>query len=137
MSENGRLSPTTVAAIAVVIAVLSLGVALGVLLKPEPKSTTDRFLESISQPAEPKHVEPAELEDTVRDKLAEQVGMAPKSVECPEPGLEARVGAKLTCELTAPNGDRVDVELSATQTSGSKVNFDFEVGTTVRPADGG
>lgn len=75
-----------------------------------------------------------ELEKTVTTKLKDQVGIAPKSVECPEEGLEAKVGATQTCVLTAPNGDQVDVKLVAKRVDGSNVNFDFEVGTNVKKA---
>jgi hypothetical protein len=75
-----------------------------------------------------------ELEKTVTTKLKEQVGIAPKSVECPEEGLDAKVGAKQTCVLTAPNGDQVDVVLTATKVDGSNVNFDFKVGTEIKKA---
>ncbi|MFT4034493.1 MAG: DUF4333 domain-containing protein [Patulibacter sp.] len=67
-----------------------------------------------------------ELEKTVSQKLKAQVGVSPKKVECPE-GLDAKVGAKVTCVLTAPNGDRYDVALTAKQVDGSNVNFDFKV----------
>ena len=72
-----------------------------------------------------------ELEKTVSTKLKQQVGVAPKSVACPDTGLEAKVGAKVTCVLTADNGDKVDVFLTATKVDGSNVNFDFKVGTKV------
>jgi galactitol-specific phosphotransferase system IIB component len=75
-----------------------------------------------------------ELEKTVTTKLKDQVGVAPKSVSCPDEGLEAKVGAKVTCELTAPNGDKVDVFLTATKVDGSNVNFDFKVDTKVKKA---
>lgn len=75
-----------------------------------------------------------ELEKTVTSKLKDQVGIAPKSVECPEEGLKAEVGATQTCVLTAPNGDQVDVKLTAKKVDGSNVNFDFEVGTEVKKA---
>lgn len=75
-----------------------------------------------------------ELEQTVTTKLKQQVGVAPKAVDCPSEGLEAKVGAKQTCVLTAPNGDKVDVMLTATKVDGSNVNFDFKVGTKVTKA---
>jgi Domain of unknown function (DUF4333) len=75
-----------------------------------------------------------ELEKTVTTKLKAQVGVAPKKVDCPDEGLEAKVGAKTTCVLTAPNGDQVDVALTATKVDGSNVNFDFKVGTDVKKA---
>lgn len=75
-----------------------------------------------------------QLEKTVSTKLKEQVGAAPKSVECPSTGLKAEVGAKATCTLTAPNGDKVKVYLTATDVNGNNVNFKFKVGTEVEKA---
>jgi hypothetical protein len=75
-----------------------------------------------------------ELEKTVSAKLKAQVGVTPKKVECPDTGLDATVGATTTCVLTAPNGDQVDVALTATKVDGSNVNFDFKVGTDVKKA---
>ena len=75
-----------------------------------------------------------QLEKTVTTKLKEQVGAAPKSVDCPASGLKAEVGAKATCTLTAPNGDKVKVYLTATDVNGNNVNFTFKVGTQVEKA---
>ncbi len=75
-----------------------------------------------------------ELEKSVTSKLEEKVGVKPKKVDCPEAGLEAKVGSKVTCVLTAPNGDQVDVLLTAKTVEGSNVNFDFEVGSKVTKA---
>ncbi|MEH3053144.1 MAG: DUF4333 domain-containing protein [Patulibacter minatonensis] len=77
-----------------------------------------------------------ELERTVSDKLLEKVKVKPKKVDCPESGLEAKVGAKATCVLTAPNGDQVDVLVTAKKVEGSNVSFDFEVGQKVKKAAG-
>ena len=40
------------------------------------------------------------------------------TVECPE-GIEAEAGREFECELTAPNGDLVSVEVNLTDDDGS------------------
>ncbi|MBO9532464.1 MAG: DUF4333 domain-containing protein [Solirubrobacteraceae bacterium] len=76
-------------------------------------------------------VPPDDLEKSVAAELKTKIGVSPKKVDCPE-GLDAETGAKATCVLTAPNGDRYDIELTATDVKGSDVNFTFKVGDTAK-----
>ena len=62
----------------------------------------------------------AELEDELRVQLSEDAGVDPDdvTVECPD-DIEAEAGREFQCELTAPNGDLVSVEVTLTDDDGS------------------
>lgn len=77
-------------------------------------------------------VDSAELESQVKAAITKEVGTAPKSIECPEECLKGEVGAKQTCELTAPNGDRLDVFVTVTEVDGNDIRFTSQVGTEIR-----
>jgi hypothetical protein len=61
-----------------------------------------------------------ELEDELRVQLSEDAGVDPNdvSVECPE-DIDVETGRQFECELTAPNGDLVSVEVTLTDDDGS------------------
>lgn len=64
-------------------------------------------------------IDSADLESELADQLAPQAGVDPAdvSVSCPD-GQEAKEGSKFSCELTAPNGDEVQVDVTLTDDSG-------------------
>ena len=61
-----------------------------------------------------------DLENQLRVQLSEDAGVDPDevSVECPE-DIQAEAGRQFDCELTAPNGDLVAVEVTLTDDDGS------------------
>lgn len=64
-------------------------------------------------------IDSADLENELADQLAPQAGVDPSdvSVSCPD-DQEVEKGAKFQCELTAPNGDKVPVNVTLTDDSG-------------------
>ncbi|MCB0875498.1 MAG: DUF4333 domain-containing protein [Solirubrobacterales bacterium] len=64
-------------------------------------------------------IDSADLESELADQLAPQAGVDPAdvSVSCPD-DQEAKEGSKFSCELTAPNGDKVRVDVTLTNDSG-------------------
>ncbi|MQA10671.1 MAG: DUF4333 domain-containing protein [Pseudonocardiaceae bacterium] len=67
----------------------------------------------------------AEVERQVTDELTKQVGQRPDKVECPE-DLEAEVGTKMRCELTAGN-QKYGVNLNVTSAEDDRVRFGIKV----------
>jgi hypothetical protein len=65
-----------------------------------------------------------ELETQITDKLEEQVGQRPASVECPDE-VEVEVGAAFQCTLTADDGTTLPVNGTVTDEEGG---FEIEVG---------
>jgi hypothetical protein len=65
-------------------------------------------------------IDAADLEASLADQLAPQAGVDPGdvSVACPD-DQEAKKGSKFECELTAPNGDVVQVDVTLTDDEGS------------------
>jgi hypothetical protein len=59
----------------------------------------------------------ADLEQTTKERLTEVVGIAPKSIDCPD-AIEAKKGTKGRCTLTAPNGDEIGVTIHVTDDDG-------------------
>lgn len=72
-------------------------------------------------------VSQSELEQLISDKLEEEVGQKPDNIDCPD-GLDAKVGAKQTCTLTAGE-DSLSVSVVATKVNKETgtVSFDIEV----------
>ena len=64
-------------------------------------------------------IDSADLEKQLADQLAPQAGVDPAdvSVSCPE-DQEVEKGAEFQCELTAPNGDKVQVDVTLTNDDG-------------------
>ncbi len=60
-----------------------------------------------------------DLAKQVKEKLTQSVGQAPKSVTCPS-DLEAKVGAKVTCDLVTPEGKHLDAKIVATKVDGKE-----------------
>jgi hypothetical protein len=60
-----------------------------------------------------------ELEDELRRQLAPQGGVRPEeiAVSCPD-DQKAEEGRRFACTLTAPNGDRVRVDVTLTDDRG-------------------
>ena len=79
------------------------------------------------------YVVKGEVETQVAAQLGQEVGEEPDEVTCPT-GLDATVGAALTCTLTAA-GDEADVDVEVTEVEGSDVAFDIEVAGSVDRAD--
>jgi len=65
-------------------------------------------------------IDTGELENQLRVQLSEDAGGDPDDVivECPE-DIRAEAGRQFECELTAPNGDLVAVEVTLTDDDGS------------------
>ncbi len=70
-------------------------------------------------------IDNADLEGKLKDQLSADAGVDPAnvSVECPEDEA-AEKGNEFDCELTAPNGDKVTVNVSITNDDGG---FEAEV----------
>jgi hypothetical protein len=64
-------------------------------------------------------IDAADLEKQLADQLAPQANVDPAdvSVACPE-DQEIEKGAEFQCELTAPNGDKVQVDVTLTDDEG-------------------
>ena len=64
-------------------------------------------------------IDSAKLEDELRVQLSEDAGVDPEgvSVSCPD-DIEAEEGDEFNCELTAPNGDIVQVDVTLTNDDG-------------------
>lgn len=64
-------------------------------------------------------IDTGELEALLRVQLSEDAGVDPDlvTVECPE-DIEAEEGRRFECELTAPNGDLVVVDVILTDDDG-------------------
>ena len=61
----------------------------------------------------------ADLESQLAEQLSADAGVDPEevSVSCPE-DVEVEEGTEFECELTAPNGDEVTVEVTLTDDEG-------------------
>jgi hypothetical protein len=62
-------------------------------------------------------VDRADLERQLTDQLGRSAGVQPKGVACPE-DVEIERGRHFDCTLTAPNGDRVRVDVTLTNDDG-------------------
>ncbi len=64
-------------------------------------------------------IDTASLEQELTDQLSKDAGVDPANVStsCPE-DQEAKEGNKFDCTLTAPNGDKVTVNVTLTNDSG-------------------
>ena len=78
-----------------------------------------------------KTVEQAELEKQVKKSLTEEVGEAPKAINCPG-DIEAKVDAKTRCTLVASDDSELDVDVRVTSVDGDTTKFDIQVGDKVR-----
>ncbi len=86
-------------------------------------------------PAEPENtgvsedeaVHKARVAQTISDKLAAGTGKRPDRVTCPE-HLPARVGATISCELTASSNT---FGVTVTSVNGKQVNYNFKVDDSV------
>lgn len=65
------------------------------------------------------------VEMTVSDRLAEEVGQAPDKVECPG-DLTGKVGTTMRCTLTF-QGDTIGLTVTVTGVDGTTVKFDIAV----------
>ena len=72
-----------------------------------------------------KTIDSADLESQLADQLSAQAGVKASqvSVDCPD-DQKVEKGAEFTCNLTAPNGDDVTVNVTLTDDSG---NYDATV----------
>ena len=62
-------------------------------------------------------IDTADLEAKLQRQLSQGAGPEAKSVDCPE-DIEIEKGKKFNCTLTAPNGDKVRVEVTLTDDEG-------------------
>jgi sRNA-binding carbon storage regulator CsrA len=67
----------------------------------------------------------SDVEEQITSQLAEQVGVSPKNVTCPE-DLVGEEGASTVCTLEA-DGEEYDVAVEVTGVDGTNVNFSIEV----------
>ena len=65
----------------------------------------------------------AELEEALVKQLGDNAGVEPKSVDCPD-DITIEKGKKFDCTLTAPNGEKVPVNVTLTNNDGG---FNAEV----------
>lgn len=75
----------------------------------------------------------SDVETTIADKLEEQTGQRPETVECPE-DLEAKEGATMRCELR-DSGIKLGVKVNVTEVDGDKAKFDIEVDDAAETID--
>jgi hypothetical protein len=70
----------------------------------------------------------SEVESKASEALSKQVGQTPKSIDCPS-DLDAEVGAKETCVLTADDGTTFDMtaEITSVNEDDDTVEFHFQV----------
>lgn len=68
-------------------------------------------------------VDKGELAKEISSQLEQQVGHAPKSVDCPE-NLKGEVGAQVRCEVT-DGSEKYGVNVTVTKVEGEEVNFDI------------
>lgn len=71
-------------------------------------------------------VDSDKLEDEVADRLEEQVGQRPESVDCPS-DLEGALDAEVRCTLTTQDGQEYGVTVTVASVEGENVNFDIQV----------
>lgn len=71
------------------------------------------------------YVDKRDVEITIADKLEEQTGERPETIECPD-DLEATEGATMLCELR-DGGVKLGVNVVVNEVDGDTVNFDIEV----------
>jgi hypothetical protein len=76
-------------------------------------------------------VDEAEVESQAEKAITEQVGQAPKRIDCPG-DLKAEKGEKMTCTLVAGDDSELDVEVTVTSAEDGNAKFDVQVGTEVR-----
>ncbi|MEV6104907.1 DUF4333 domain-containing protein [Streptomyces sp. NPDC051940] len=67
-----------------------------------------------------------DLEKKVTTTLTEKVGQAPKSVDCPDK-LKAEEGATTRCTLTAEDGSKIGLTVTAGKPDGDDVPIDIKV----------
>jgi hypothetical protein len=70
----------------------------------------------------------SEVESKASEAISKEVGQTPKSIDCPS-DLEAEVGAKETCVLTADDGTTYDMtaEITSVNEDDDTVEFQFQV----------
>ena len=76
-------------------------------------------------------VEEADVEAQAKEAITQQVGQAPKEIDCPG-DLTAEEGEKMTCTLVAGDDSELDVEVTVTSVEDGNARFDVQVGTEVR-----
>lgn len=82
---------------------------------------------SVTKNSSSDSVETGELEKQVTNSLTEQVGQAPKDVDCPNE-LEAEEGARTRCTLTTPDGIKYGLTVTADRKSSEEaVQIDIKV----------
>ncbi|MFC8045651.1 DUF4333 domain-containing protein [Nocardia sp. NPDC057353] len=79
---------------------------------------------SVSIGGDPKIAE-ADLENSVQQTLAEEVGQTPDAIDCPG-DLNGSVGTTMRCTLTA-GGDTLGLTVTVTSVEGDTVNYDVQV----------
>ncbi|GAB3410793.1 DUF4333 domain-containing protein [Flindersiella endophytica] len=67
----------------------------------------------------------ADLEKSVKDTLAKQVGQTPDSIDCPG-DLTGKTGTTMRCTLKA-GGDELGLTVTVTGVEGSTVKYDVKV----------
>ncbi len=72
-----------------------------------------------------------DLENEVKSVLTQQIGQAPKEIDCPG-DLKAEKGEKMTCTLVADDGSKVDTEVTVTSAEDGKAKFNVQVANEVR-----
>ena len=64
-----------------------------------------------------KKLNTSDLESKLKTQLGANAGVQPRSVDCPD-DITVEKGKKFDCTLTAPNGDRVTVNVTLTNDKG-------------------
>ncbi|MBF6138187.1 DUF4333 domain-containing protein [Nocardia otitidiscaviarum] len=70
-------------------------------------------------------VEETELENSIKQTLTDQVGVAPDAIDCPG-DLRGKEGTTMRCTLTA-GADTLGLTVTVTGTDGDTVNYDVQV----------
>lgn len=76
-------------------------------------------------------IDEQDLEDEVKRVVAEQVGQDPKEVDCPG-DVDAKKGEKMRCTLTAPDGTKVEANVTIESAEGDDARFSVELGDEVK-----
>jgi hypothetical protein len=94
----------------------------------EPASTGSEEPTGTEEASIPQEI----VEQGISDALAESVGQAPDSVECPS-GLTAKAGESIRCELTAGT-DRYGLTATVTSYDSSNGNAQYDIKVDDQPA---
>lgn len=77
-------------------------------------------------------VSASEIESGATKQLTKEVGQAPESIDCPS-DLEAKVGESETCTLTAPGGQKYDMNVTISSVSEDDQSVQYQIKVADQP----